>query len=332
MRKIKPEYGLAIIKPDGVKKEINSLLEEMLEKEKLETVVIKKVKLLKEEVMNNFTSDFDIEKYSNYISSGDITGYLVKGHYSGQILRDLKQKLRLKFGYTSIDMENLIHTADNGNEYNFQFKLIFPELNISEYSKFADMNLKFDGNINNLLKDLENLNDNSNLSWIGITLKHEDLTALEYIEDKYSFGMLIGIVKEFQVLSNKVNIIGYIEPELLKNDKIVSKLTEIDNLSDYSSLIQQNNGITVLDYIVQERIDLTLLNTLKSMGVSAVTIYDPRRTMSEVEALEELVEDGAQLSFSGGSGGMSQPGEFSIDRWEFEELTKRMKLKLKQLN
>lgn len=332
MTKIKPEYSLAIIKPDGVKKEISIILEEMLEKEKLETVMIKKEKLLKEEVMNNFTSDFDIEKYSNYISSGDITGYLVKGHYSGQILRDIKQKLRLKFGYSSVDMENLIHTADNGNEYSFQFKLLFPDLELFEYSKFADMNVKFDGNFNNLLKHLEILNDRGNLSWVGITSKVENLTALQNIGDNYSFGILIGIVREFRILSNKVNIISYLNPYLLNKNNFINELAEIENLNDYSSFVLQNNGITVLDYVSQENINLTLLSTLKNMGVSAVTIYDPRRTMTEVEILEELVEDGAKLSFSGGSGGMAQPGEFSIDRWEFEELTKSMNLKFKQLN
>lgn len=119
------EYGIIIIKPDGIKCKIIEELQISISNHHLEIVKIKEACLNKEQVYEFFVTPFDKLKYAEYISSNKCIIILVYGYMTGYKLFHIKYNLRRKHGFSNKDMENLIHASDPGNEYFMQFKLFF---------------------------------------------------------------------------------------------------------------------------------------------------------------------------------------------------------------
>ncbi|MEK5521654.1 MULTISPECIES: nucleoside-diphosphate kinase [Heyndrickxia] len=322
---IKEEHGLVILKPDGVQKGIEEELIKELKSNDIKIVHVSKRQLTKLQVLESFTSDFNMDIYSDYISRSDVIGYLVKGHYAGQKLRDIKQQIRSNYGYTSRNMENLIHTADHGNEYYFQFKQFFPELDIVKYSKFGDMNLRIDGDEQEITNTLLSLSEESNLSWVGIVTSIDRvLKTKEVIRElrNLSFNCIIGVSATHNFNGEILEIIGYLPPSFTYTDYDNLSIEKIVSFEDFAAWINDLGGLMVLGYTSTSKINLLLLNVLKRYMIKGITIYDARRDMRQIEDLEELVEDKAGMLFSGGTAGIVRGGEIALDRAEFEYLTK----------
>lgn len=324
---MKPEHGLAILKPDGVRKGMDEEFIKELDRHDLKIVHVSKRHLSKQQVLESFTSDFNMDIYADYLSSGEVMGYLVKGHYAGKKLREIKQTIRSRYGYASCNMENLIHTADNGNEYCLQFKQLFPDRDIVQYAKFADMDVRIDGNEQAMIQALRTLNDESNLSWIGVvtsldTLQHTK-NAIKQFKDA-SLQCLLGVSGRYLVNGEELEMIGYLPSHLIHTDAEYFSLKKVSSFADFAAWIQRLRGLMVLGYTPTSKITLPLLKELKKHGVAGVTIYDARRDMRQVEDLEDLVEDEARMVFSGGGAGIVRAGEIALDRAEFEVLTKAL--------
>ena len=101
----------------------------MIIKYNLEVVKSKKIFLNKELVKSCFRLREGTERY---LSSGISIVLLVSGEDTRFKLYKLKNKIRKKYKCTNL--LNLLHSADDGLEYDRQFNVFFPNLNLSKFT------------------------------------------------------------------------------------------------------------------------------------------------------------------------------------------------------
>lgn len=79
-----------------------------------------------------------------YLSSGRITALIVYGHDSRFKIFKLKNEIRRRYHCTTLF--NLLHSADDGLEYDCQFSALFPNLKLSEHTGIARIGFKLASN------------------------------------------------------------------------------------------------------------------------------------------------------------------------------------------
>ncbi len=321
----KGEYGLIILKPDGVKKNLIGKLISLIINNKLKIIQIREKMLYESDIYNYFTSPFNSDIYAKYMTSGPIIAILVFGTSAGIKLRNIKAEFRERHGYSSKNMENLVHSADHGNEYNLQFNLLFPEKNICSYSAYADLAVSIDGHDNNIISDIKKIQNDTNLSCIGLKIPAErksNVIDQYYKSTDKELKLIYGITKEFNFMNRNIEIVGYLPftTEITPNISINSLNSSI---SEYIKWIISNGGIPILGYIPYYEIDERFLINLKEQGLCGVHIYDIRRTLYEAEELEDIVYDN-ELIYIGGSNGIVKPGDVSIGKYEFDLFTSKL--------
>jgi nucleoside diphosphate kinase len=316
------EFGIIILKPDGNKKGVYDKLKNKISENKLEIVKEKRLSLPKQIILEKFTSPFDMNIYSDYLSSGEVTAFLVKGNMAALNLRKLKIDFRKEYGYTSKDMENLVHSIDPGNEYFAQFPVFFPELDVLEYSFCADLTIEVDCDEKEVLKRLENLEHKSNLKFVGIVDKVENrnnvLKKFHYSDRE--LRTFLGLSKQFSFENKDIEIIGYL-PEKIKSSPDIPREVLTGTIEDYFKWIKSNKGVCILGYLPYHEHSSDFLYKLKKLGLSGVIVYDQRNSLYEAEELEDIVCD-LELACLGGSGKSCNWGELSIGEYEFLECFK----------
>lgn len=317
------EFGIAVVKPDGLKKGVLSQLYSEIERNGLKITFQKKVKLQKEDIFQNFITDFDLDVYADYLSSDCLIVLLVSGDSAAYTLRQIKLSLRKGYGFSSEDMMNLIHTVDHGNEYFYQFRLFFPELCPTKYSGYADMNYTCDiQNDEEILEKLLFIERETNLSWLGYIVKSNfksKAIGQFYQMTQYStLGIILGLKHKFFLNNNPINLIGYLPPALIELPNLPSIILE--NTKEFIKWITDFGGTVVLDYLPLHQYTLDLLLMLKDQGLRGVVIYDPRRTLHETIQLEDLIECETKMFFSGGTGGILDAAQLSIGKRDFSKL------------
>lgn len=320
------EYGIILLKPDGVRKGLVDRLLQFIEKSNLEVIEIKKLILKKEDIIHYIRTSFDTNKYSDYMSSGYVIAVLVYGQYAINELIKIKRLLRSEHGFTCDDMMNLVHSVDLGNEYYSQFKLLFPERDIVKYSLYADMNLVLQEE--EILNELYKLDITSNVSWVGIILEYG--TIAKVIKEFYKYKnnrlrALYGLKYKCAFKDKIISVIGYL-PETFDTTVVDTQNKVDETVESYINWIKENGGITVLDYRPLDELTEELLIDLRAIGLDGVVVYDPRFSQNEVAKLEYIVADKLQLALTGGSNGYARGGELTIDKKTFEILVKNLKL------
>ncbi|WP_077296802.1 nucleoside-diphosphate kinase [Virgibacillus pantothenticus] len=315
------DYGVAILKPDGVNTSgVYERLKSKFIEHNLELISEKKTYLSKEDVLSHFTSPFDSEIYSDYLSSGAIIAFLVRGNGATNELRNIKLEFRSIYGYTSKNMKNLLHTTDHGIEFKLQFSLLFPELDIIEYSQYADMAVKLKGEKKEIIRQLNKIDTDTNLKYIGLLCKDVNAVqaAKEFSEsDSSKLQILIGYIFNTNWNGKTIELIGFIPQE-----KGYPQLNPMSmKLNEFLEWLFNNKGLLFLNYLPIEEVTPTLLKYLKGIGLFGVQVYDPRRTLEEAEILEDIVEDDFELFISGGTNGYEETGKTAIGKSEFEQLS-----------
>ncbi|EML6324631.1 hypothetical protein QCQ60_004951 [Bacillus cereus] len=321
MNQLNQEHGLFVLKPDSIEKGLlNDFLKFVINK-KIEIVQVKVLKLNYQQALKHFSSIFNLEEYAAYMSRGQIAAILVRGEKIGKVLGEIKREFRKGFGYTSENMENLVHTADQGNEYYEQFKLLFPELELAKYTKWADMNILVRDNEEEVIKILKELEQGSNLVWAGVVQETGKKCNVieEFEKEGGKLKTLLGLEHICKHHNDQVSIIAYL-PDTLKSTPNHTFLNEQTTAEEYIQWVKMIGGITVLNYKPLTELTKEFLLSLKDIGLDAVHIYDARRSIDETEELEEIVESHCDLKFSGGGNGCSIPGEMALGHHEFEKL------------
>ncbi|MCY4378117.1 MAG: hypothetical protein OXC31_30520 [Spirochaetaceae bacterium] len=130
------EHALLIVKPDGVRHpEFPRVLERRLAELALHQVATRDV-ILSRAQARTFWREGDVEEYVSYPREGTSRAIVVRGSQATWKCRRLKSELRKAFHCTSY--RNLIHSTEPGNEYDEQFRLLFPDLSVDEHGVFID--------------------------------------------------------------------------------------------------------------------------------------------------------------------------------------------------
>lgn len=322
------EYGIIVLKPDAMEKAMLNNLIDLLKNLNFEIIRVKNVTLSYDDVIQHFASNFNPVVYAEYMSRREVGVILIGGERVGKELGVIKNTFRKRFGYSSDNMENLVHTVDQGNEYFRQFKLFFPELDLVSYTKYADMNIVSRKNEHETIAELKFLDKESSLSWAAVV--QETGTICRVVEKfkvvKDRLNVLLGL-KHLCTYKNskKIIIIGYF-PEDITVTPYHAFLNEGTSFFEYIQWVKGLGGIAILDYIPLEEVELEMLLDLKKAGMHGVNIYDPRRSITEAEELEDIIESVAGLLFSGGGNGYARPGEMALGRYEFDKLYQEFKV------
>ncbi|MCM3444725.1 nucleoside-diphosphate kinase [Metabacillus halosaccharovorans] len=316
------EYGIIMLKPDGIVQGIEEILLKRIRNENLTVVYTNKVILTEQQVLENFTSPFDKYNYARYLTSGEIKAYLIRGENAGHKLRLIKFKIRADYGYSSKNMRNLIHNSDSGTEYYKQFKLFFQELDPLLHSSYADMYINKAQYNENLFSLLIKLEEKSSISWIGIIYDKYDLILdiKRFYQKERNIGIILGIRNSFVIKGQNVKLIGYF-PKSFQQLPASLYDNNFPEASSFINYVKKLGGIVILDFLPVIGINVDLLKMLKKLGVTGVHVFDSRRSLREVESIEDVVENEAKLTFSGGSG-VLKPGSLSIGKYEFDSTFK----------
>lgn len=323
------EYGIVVLKPDGIERGVLGLLVSMLEENNLSLITTKEIHMKYEDVIKTIRTRFDNDKYAKYMSKSKVIALLVYGEYAVGKLIDIKQTIRGKFGLSSNDMKNLIHSPDCGNEYYEHFNYLFPELSVAQYGLYADVTVKQCDTDEETLGKLHKLNETSSLSVVGILFeygKNSSLIQTYNASPGKNLQLLAGIVKECVYKNENMNFIGYLPP---KNQTITFDQNDIldDSAECFISWVKRNRGVCILDYRPFNSDSEQLIINLKDEGIDGAVVYDPRFSQEEMAQLEVIVEDDLGLLLTGGTNGCLAIGELAVDRTTFDKFTKVMNSK-----
>lgn len=318
---LKEEYGIVMIKPDGMAQE--GFFESLLWRFKiydLQIIEKKQVILTREQVRDTISTNFNVKEYLDYISEKELIVLLLKGENCIAKIIDIKRKVRTKYGFSSLTMKNLLHSPDCGNEYYEHFKLLFPELKAELYGAYADMTIPF-SNFENENKIIETINKSNVTKYAVLCTNKSEVLRVKNIDDENCF---VGIIVETEYEGRLLSIISYIEKTIA-----VKNIDCFSSVMGLSELIQSTNdcgGITVLDYYDGEDYR-ELIQKLKDKGIDGVVVYDPRFSKEKVIELEILCEDDLNMLLVGGTHGILSVGSLGADKETFTKYIKRMNAK-----
>ena len=133
------EHALLIVKPDGVRHpRFMGILDQRLAELSLRQVATRELRMSREQA-RTFWREGDVEEYVAYLREGPSRAVLVRGRQATRQCRLLKSELRKELNCRSY--RNLIHSTEPGNEYEEQFRRLFPELQIEEHGIFDQIAL-----------------------------------------------------------------------------------------------------------------------------------------------------------------------------------------------
>lgn len=312
------EYGLVLLKPDGMKQEVKHKLSNYFDVHRLEVEDVVKRKLSRQQVMDNFESyPFDKMLYASYLADKEIIAYLVKGENIYQKLKMLKVSLRGEYGLDRTIMNNLIHTAAAGNEYCIQYKLFFNEVSLVSRTLFADWCVPLHKGIN------EEHITRSNLSVMAlVSEQYEDIVRMtRLIAGIKQLTIIPTLRREFTWNGYQYGVLIHLPPSFNEVEHELSLPLD----SEPNTLLRWGNdqrGVVMLDYAPFSRVDHHSLLQFKLMGLHGVLVYDPRRSIYEVQSLEEMLESIGGMLVSAGTNGQLPLGEVALDQSESSKMLK----------
>lgn len=328
------EYGLLLIKPDGVGKCIEKLCENEIEKHKLEIVKKKYTVLSEEMIRENFYYKF--KEYIQYMCSGPVCVYLLKSENidMDEILYIVKNKIRTRFGLSGKVMKNLVHATHCGTEFFVQRDLFFPEYKKLQYNGVADLLVK-PKNINNkFYLRMDEVINKSNIDIYGIIITQEkEYSIVEWLMKKYPQKEFI-VGKEEEIFLEKFSgtLIRYIGNNYCdsgrKEKKLLTTINKIYNFSFNND--KMTNATNVLSYAKYN--EEKAFNEIKSMievlhkdgiYIDAMVVNSAEMDINEAEIRYE-VSNKLGLIPVGGSYDWNEFGLFAMSNSKVEKLLERL--------
>ena len=130
------EHALLIVKPDGVRHpEFPRILAKRLAELSLRQVATRDLTMTREQA-RTLWRDGDVEEYIAYLREGPSRAIVVRDRQATWKCRRLKSELRKELNCSSY--RNLVHSTEPGNEYEEQFRRLFPDRRIDQHGIFID--------------------------------------------------------------------------------------------------------------------------------------------------------------------------------------------------
>lgn len=331
------DFGLLLIKPDGVKKNIDKILENILEQRNIEIIEKKKLLLKKSDMQENFY--YQLLTYQTYMCEGEIIVYLLMcvDFDIAYHIYTIKNSIRNMFNITNKETRNLIHGANNGMEFFRQRNLFFPEYRNIKYSSYADM-LVLVNNYKEERSKLIHKIENSNLEKVCFVINENDFLRTKHqIITDFKNGNLkeffFAILVDLELKNSKLQFICIPRKEDCINDSKnkIELVNGIDTISiildfgksiDYETYInyQANNFDEYKQYHIKKIQDdiIEQINWIQSyFNVEGIVTATSNMSIMEAES-RFYVSKKLGLSAVIGSFNINNVGEFSIGKSNFD--------------
>lgn len=317
------EYTLLLIKPDGVEKNmVDEAVKYFKEMGMIEARRSRRI-ISKRYASEIFTSKYLDDIFIDYMSRGESEAVLFKGNNAYDIMRISKVELRKKLGVDG-EIENVVHSPEAGNEYERQLHYFFPDIYHLVYCMYADMYVKvsFCNVTTAFLDSLCDYDQSTNSKLIYIFQNDEiDFYRSDferYIELQGKINWIFGI--EYNVIFDGkiMKVVVYYRTTDIANIVVDDgEALPIENVLDQ---IKSNHGVPYLGFskLITE-LDEVSVKKLLYMGIIGVVTYHPMYSIKETELIRgKFLPQGFVIA--GGSGGIADPGTYSISYSIVEQL------------
>jgi Nucleoside diphosphate kinase. len=306
MKILKDEYALFMIKPDGVKKNVLLEFTTLCNECSIEVNQIKKRIICEEDVVHLFNTGNNETEYKKYLSSSEVIVGICRGKHVYEKIKNIKYKIRNKYNVNNC-MQNLLHTSEPGHEYSRQMDYFFNEVPIAKYTLGSDLCIILDDN--NIVNESMYIENNTNLSFIGILLNDKILSN----EFHFKYTKVVYCIKKNCIINNIV------VPILIYSyDKYYLKHIYSNNISKQELLYQNNKNIIIsVDYInyslYKKESIKQMINNVYEEGIDTILVFEPRIEFQYLNIVEFWSVTKKDMNYVGGSNGVKGIGLFSID-------------------
>jgi len=286
------EHALMLIKPGRHRKGILEELTYELNSHKLDICMTKTMHLSREQVEVNFSTLLNRDEYIDYMTSGLVDVFIIKGIHAIEKAKIIKNKIRKKHMVDSKMINNLIHSSDEGLEYFLQFTCCFPNVNIKLFTGYADM-LATDEN----------------------KLSSMQAVICDPTVDAHSVKYSRFFVHSYEVFVNQsiVRCLTYTKRSCNKASfKYVEECV-------YES--KENQGFVAIDLFGVDNTKIAI-EQLPEKGVIAANVFDSRYCLDDSKDLQEIINEYDLISI-GGSYMLSNTGLITISENTFTEILKK---------
>ena len=332
------DFGIFLIKPDGVERRVNLECEKEFCRHKLQIISEKQILLTTNDIKKYFY--YQLPDYIEYMCSGYVIVYLLVAT-DLDIDRELfliKDAIRKRYFVRGRDLKNLVHASHCGTEYFLQRKLFFPEYENRNFTSYADMLVNLPNFSSETITYVKRVMDTSWVKKVCINIPFENFKYYMELIQWY-----LGKENSNFFFSTSVNVLGYtcklycycpvslktltkdILEEIKINQQIKIALGEVcpinydistERSTNFAEYVQQYNDkigeifYTVYGELLKQEINVTgiVVNTANMKLVEAETRY---------EVMQKL-----KLSFVGGSDNWKYFGLIGISKTKSEEFLK----------
>lgn len=286
------EHVLMLIKPGRQRKGILEELMYELNSNKLDICMTKTMRLSREQVEVNFSTLLNKDVYIDYMTSGLVDVFIIKGIHAIEKAKIIKNKIRKNHMVDSKMINNLIHSSDEGLEYYLQFTCCFPNVNIKLFTGYADM-----------------------LATYGNKLSSMQAVICDPTVDVQSVKYFRLCVNSYEIVINQsiVRCLLYTKESYNKVSlRYIEECVYISNL---------NQGFVAVDLFGVDNAKITI-EQLHKKGVIAVNVFDSRYGLDDSKDLQEIINE-YNMTPIGGSNLLLNTGLITISENTFTEILKK---------
>jgi nucleoside diphosphate kinase len=259
---------------------------------RLEVCKQKTTFLTKKQVNQSFSTLLNRNEYNDYLSSGLVDIFIVKGNCAIQKAKEIKNKIRDNYSVNSKMINNLIHSSDEGLEYYLQFTCCFPEHDIKHFSGYADM-LATKGDESELMQSI----------------------ICDPTVNMINVKQLLLLVQPYEIYFNHSRI------QCLLYSKEICHIASFNCIEQCVEAAKERQGFVAIDLFGIE-VNSPTLSQMQKKGVIAAVAFDSRYCLDYSKDLQEIIEECGLLAI-GGSFTLSDFGLITVSENKFIETLKK---------
>ena len=309
--KLKPEYNIFLIKPDGIQQKVLNEFGMLCQNERIEIMDTRYIKIEPSEVQWLFNTGNDSLEYGSYMGRDSVLVGICRGKNAFEKTRDIKYQIRKEHGVLEC-MENLLHTAEPGVEFERQFCRFFPDLDIRQFGLGCDLYTGRSWNFE-CLKELDQL---SNLHTIGLCCNEvsaRDMARNQW-QDQFEFTILWYFHTSLYAEDRRIPILIY-----SLNLPLLKELSEEGiGIKELTQLKATDEILVATDYIPWKKEDrpamIEAIRLYQQIGIDSLYLYDARIGYDVLNIMEYWGITKGTMGYVGGSARQKMLGSFTIPR------------------
>lgn len=299
----KREYSLYVIKPDGVKNQVQEVVHSYIAAHNYTIEDERSFMLPADKIPMLFNTGGDMKSYTEYMTEDMVIVGVCSGVDVCQGLNEIKYNIRAEHNCTKYDMKNLMHSCEPGTEAMREFNFFFPEWKEKGWKPTADMSIPITRN--NYEQIFEKIATETNLEYAGLILMEKKLHFKECIYNNIKLLYGVQILSRFQQLC--IPLLVY-----FPHGEQAEQATELSGkpISIIIDHVHKNNGMIASGFFSYNYFHHEMVTCIDE--INNIYLHDPRYSYRELNTLEHWSVVVKKMNYIGGSWGLFPLGEFGI--------------------